>query len=125
MDQTIIGAVLVVAERLHESSGHTYPGIIFVQIDSEFENPDNDDENKKYEATAASAAQRARQPRRLGRRRREEIKLWLQQRRPSEATDERVHGVVARSATQDGAGEPEDAQLGDQQAAGCGVEVTE
>ena len=56
MDQTIIGAVLVVAERLHESSGHTYPGIIFVQIDSEFENPDNDDENKKYEATAASAA---------------------------------------------------------------------
>ena len=56
MDQTIVGVVLIVTERLHESSGHAYPGIIFVQIDPEFENTDNDDENKQDEAAAASAA---------------------------------------------------------------------
>jgi len=33
-----------------------------------------------------------------------------------EAADERVHGVVTWSAAQDGAGEPQDAQLGDLQA---------
>ena len=45
--------------------------------------------------------------------------------RPRQATDERLHGVVARSEAQDGPGQPQDAQLGDQQAAGQRVEEVE
>ena len=43
------------------------------------------------------------------------------ERRQGEETDERLHGVVAWTAPEDGPGEPEDAQLGDQQAAGGAV----
>lgn len=45
VDQTVVCAVLVVAERLHESCGHAYPGIVFVQIDPEFEYSDDYGEN--------------------------------------------------------------------------------
>ena len=43
--------------------------------------------------------------------------------RPHQATDERVHGVVARSEEEDGSGEPEDAQLGDLEETRRGLEV--
>jgi len=39
--------------------------------------------------------------------------------------NERVHGVVAEQAAPDGAGEPQDAQLGDLEAAGRRVEAAE
>ena len=43
--------------------------------------------------------------------------------RPHQATDERVHGLVARSEEEDGSGEPEDAQLGDLEETWRGLEV--
>ena len=39
------------------------------------------------------------------------------QRRAHQASDERVHGVVSYEAAPDSAGQPEDAQLGDLEAA--------
>jgi len=47
------------------------------------------------------------------------------QRRARQAPHERVHGLVARPAAQDGRGEPQDAQLRDQQASRARVEDAE
>ena len=43
--------------------------------------------------------------------------------RAHQATDERVHGLVARSEEEDGAGEPEDAQLRDLEETWRGLEA--
>lgn len=42
-----------------------------------------------------------------------------------QAAHERVHGLVTWTAQEDGPGEPEDAQLGDQQAPGSRVEAAD
>jgi len=68
---------------------------------------------------APPVAARPRRGRRLptvggGRRRRRRRRTATRQ-----ATDERVHGLVTWSAAEDGAGQPEDAQLGDLEATGA------
>ena len=42
--------------------------------------------------------------------------------RPHQEADERLHGVVEGAEEEDGAGEPQDAQLGDLEEVGGGVE---
>ena len=76
-------------------------------------------------AGAEGAGERGRRGRDDGRGRRRRLDEEQGERRPREATDERFHGVVARPTSQDGAGEPEDAQLGDQQAARRRVEAAD
>ena len=56
------------------------------------------------------------------RRRSRQVSGRQEQPRPRQAAHERLHGLVERPAPENGSGEPQDAQLGDLQAAGHGVE---
>ena len=58
MNQTVVGAVLVLFERLHHGSRHPYLGVTLVEIDCDLKHSNKYDEHHQDEAAAPSAATR-------------------------------------------------------------------